>query len=44
MNCNNSDYQKAYNYVKNAQKNSFIQGCCCGTRQLSGPTGPTAKG
>ena len=39
MNCN-SDYQRAYNYVKKAQQNSLIQGCCCSTRQITGPTGP----
>ena len=33
---NCSDYQKAYNYVKNYQKNGFSQGCCCTPRV--GPT------
>ena len=35
------DYQRAYNYVKNAQKNSLQQGCCCSSRNVIGPTGPT---
>ena len=37
----NRDYEKAYNYVKNAQKSNFQQGCCCSTRSVIGPTGPT---
>ncbi len=37
----NQDYQRAYNYVKNAQKNSLQQGCCCSNRSVIGPTGPT---
>ena len=35
------DYQRAYNYVKNAQKNSLQQSCCCSSRSVIGPTGPT---
>ena len=38
---NSCEYQKAYNYVKNYQQNSFRQGCCCSGRNLVGPTGPT---
>ena len=38
---NNSDYQKAYNYVKNYNKKAFMQACCCSTRGTVGPTGPT---
>ena len=38
---NNCDYQKAYNYVQDYQKNHPSQGCCCGTRSITGPTGPT---
>ncbi len=38
---NNSEYQKAYNYVKNYNKNHFQQGCCCSPRSIVGPTGPT---
>ena len=38
---NNSDYQKAYNYIKNYNKKTFMQACCCSTRGTIGPTGPT---
>ena len=37
---NNCDYQRAYNYVKNANQNRFFT-CCCSSRSLTGPTGPT---
>ena len=38
---NNSDYQKAYNYIKNYNKKTFLQACCCSARGTIGPTGPT---
>ncbi len=36
----NNEYQKAYEYVKNAQKRGLIQNCCCNIRTITGPTGP----
>ena len=38
---NNCDYQRAYNYVQDYQKNHPNQGCCCSPRIITGPTGPT---
>ena len=35
------DYEKAYNYVKQANLNFSNHSCCCGIRQIIGPTGPT---
>lgn len=34
-----NEYQKAYEYVKNAQKKGLIQNCCCSVL-VKGPTGP----
>ena len=38
---NNSDYQRAYNYVKCYNQNRFATGCCCSSGGITGPTGPT---
>ncbi len=32
--------QKACEYIKNSQKNTFNLGCCCSVNQIVGPTGP----
>ena len=37
---NNCDYQRAYDYVRDYQKNHPNQGCCS-PRSITGPTGPT---